>query len=60
MKFKEIKSFLKTTKLNKDNQETKQKKSLNSNKKNIKVINFNINKKICINNYNEFQKDIIS
>ena len=57
---KRFSTTFKTTKLNKDNQEIKQKKSLNSSKKNIKVINFNINKKICINNYNEFQKDIIS
>ena len=57
---KRFSTTFKTTKLNKDNQETKPKQNINSNKKNIKVINFNINKNINISKVNELKNDKIS
>lgn len=56
---KRFSTTFKTTKLNKDNQEVKQKQNINSIKKNIKVINFNINKNIKLNKVNELKNDTI-
>lgn len=52
---KRFSTTFKTTKLNKENQETKQKQIINPNIKNIKMINFNINKNISLNKVNELK-----
>ena len=56
---KRFSTTFKTTKLNKDNQEAKQKQNTNSIKKNIKVINFNINKNFNLNKVNGLKNDKI-